>query len=145
MSLDPKALNPGPIADTGGKIIGEHKGIAFYTIGQRKRLGIQSVKPYYVTHIDRQSNTVVVGLKEEAMRKIFKVKELNWIARSSLAVPMKVMVKIRSTMPERGAVIIPDKNQNVTIEFDEPQWAPASGQSAVFYSGDIVIGGGVIE
>ncbi len=141
----PDILQPGPVVDMEGKIIGEHRGIAFYTIGQRKRLGLQTRKPYYVTGINRTKNTIIAGSKKDAIKKTFKVNELNWISITSLLKPMEVHVKFRSTMKERPAVIIPVKNHRVKVEFDEPQWAPASGQSAVFYDGERVIGGGIIE
>ena len=144
-SFSPEALQPGPILDTGGKIIGEHKGIAFYTIGQRKGLGISSPEPSYVAEIDRQNNTIVVGSRKDAMGKSFKVKDLNWISIDSLDNPIKANVKMRSTMQEKSASIYPADESRVMVEYDEMQWAPASGQSAVFYSGDVVIGGGIIE
>ncbi|MEF9426173.1 MAG: tRNA 2-thiouridine(34) synthase MnmA [Candidatus Mariimomonas ferrooxydans] len=141
----PEALQPGSIVNTEGKLVGEHEGIASYTIGQRKRLGIQTTKPYYVTDIDLRSNTVIVGSKEDAMKKTFKVKKLNWISINSLLSPMRVEVRVRSTTTEKPATIIPEKNHRVTVKFDELQLAPAAGQSAVFYTGDLVIGGGIIE
>lgn len=143
--FSPESLDPGPIVDTTGKVIGEHRGIAFYTIGQRKRLGISSLKPHYVVRIDRLENTVVVGSKEEAMKKNFRVAALNWIAVEFLLSPLRVHVKVRSTMKEVPATITPEKEGRVFVEFDEPQWAPAPGQSAVFYDSDMVVGGGVIE
>lgn len=143
--FSPGALKPGPIVNTAGEIVGEHKGIAFYTIGQRKRLGILTPKASYVVDIDAKRNTLIVGTKEDAMKKVFKVRELNWISIESLLMPLRANVKIRSTMKEEPAIIIPDKNQSVIVKFDKPQWAPAKGQSAVFYDGDLVIGGGVIE
>jgi tRNA-specific 2-thiouridylase len=139
-----EALQPGPIINTMGEVIGEHKGIAFYTIGQRKRLGIHSPRPSYVVDIDHQRNTIVVGSREEAMKKAFRVRDLNWISIESLSYPIKVKVKVRSTMREEPAMIIPEGDA-VMVRFDEPQWAPARGQSAVFYDGDVVIGGGIIE
>jgi tRNA-specific 2-thiouridylase len=144
-SFAPEALKPGPIINTGGKVIGEHKGVAFYTIGQRKRLGISTLSPYYVIDIDKQKNTIIVGLKEDAMKKTFIVKGLNYISIESITGQLKVMAKIRSMMKESPATIIPEENQRVIVEFNHPQWAPAPGQSAVFYNGDIVIGGGIIE
>ena len=141
----PEALKPGDILDMEGKVVGTHKGIAFYTIGQRKRLGVSSLKALYVADIDRESNTIKVGSREDAMRKRLRVKELNWIAVETLSVPVRAGVKIRSTMKEEPATIIPQGDGTVMVEFDEPQWAPASGQSAVFYDSDTVIGGGVIE
>lgn len=144
-SFSPEALQPGPILDTSGKVIGEHRGIAFYTIGQRKGLGIYSPEPSYVAKIDRESNTIVVGSREDAMGKSFKVKNLNWLSIDSLDKPINANVKMRSTMQEKSASISPLVNDRVMVTYDEMQWAPASGQSAVFYSGDVVIGGGIIE
>ncbi len=141
----PELLKPGEIIDMQGVVIGKHKGIGFYTIGQRKRLEIQTLKPFYVVDIIRDENRIMVGSRKNVFKKTFKVKELNWISVKSLLVSEKVKVKIRSTMKEESAVIIPEKNQRVTVEFDEPQWAPACGQSAVFYNGDYVMGGGIIE
>src|SRR3989338_5897009 len=144
-SFSPEALKPGPIINTGGKVIGEHQGIAFYTIGQRKRLGISTLSPYYVIHIDKQKNTIIVGSKEDAMKKTFIVNGLNYISIESITCQLKVTAKIRSMMKESPATIIPEENQRVIVEFNHPQWAPAPGQSAVFYNGDVVIGGGIIE
>ncbi|MBI5098035.1 MAG: tRNA 2-thiouridine(34) synthase MnmA [Nitrospirae bacterium] len=144
-AFSPESLQPGPIVDMEGRVIGEHKGIAFYTIGQRKRLGIPSLKPHYVTHIDRKKNAIVAGSKEDTVRKSFNVRELNWIAIDSLTSPIRAHAKIRSTMKEMPATISPAGDNKVLVQFDEPQWAPAPGQSAVFYDNDVVIGGGVIE
>ncbi len=140
----PEALKPGPIVNMDGRVIGKHKGLAYYTIGQRKRLGISASKPLYVIDIQRKDNTIVVGRMEDAMKKTFRVKELNWISIELLQEPLRAGVKVRSTMKEEPAKIIPVEEQEIMVEFDEPQWAPAPGQSAVFYDGDIVIGGGVI-
>jgi len=143
-SFSPEALRPGPIIDVKGNVVGEHKGIAFYTIGQRKGLGVQSLEPHYVADIDRTNNIIIVGSRNDAMRISFKVKDLNWISIPILEAPMRAAVKIRSTMKEMPATISPEKAHIVNVEFDEPQWAPAPGQSAVFYDDDIVIGGGII-
>ncbi|MBI5674668.1 MAG: tRNA 2-thiouridine(34) synthase MnmA [Nitrospirae bacterium] len=141
----PEALKPGPVIDIEGKVVGTHKGIAFYTIGQRKRIGVSSLKPLYVAHIDRVKNIITVGSREDAMRKSLRVKELNWISVETLSEAVRAGVKIRSTMKEEPATITPEGDKTVIVEFDEPQWAPASGQSAVFYNGELVVGGGVIE
>ncbi|GBE40166.1 tRNA-specific 2-thiouridylase MnmA [bacterium BMS3Bbin09] len=143
--FSPESLQPGPIIDTSGKVIGEHKGIAFYTIGQRKRLGISSLSPHYVADIDLKTNMITVGSREDAMGKTLIIKDLNWISIESLPKPLPANVKIRSTMKEAKAVISPLWDKRVSIEFENLQWAPASGQSAVFYTGDLVIGGGIIE
>ena len=144
-NFTPDALRPGPIIDSGGKVVGEHKGIIYYTIGQRRGLGVSSLKPYYVTQIDHHNNTVTVGSREEATRKSLKIRELNWISVRSLNGPLRAKVKIRSTMKEVPSTITPESDDTVMVEFDTPQWAPAPGQSAVFYCGDIVMGGGIIE
>ncbi|RJQ44806.1 MAG: tRNA 2-thiouridine(34) synthase MnmA [Nitrospiraceae bacterium] len=141
----PETLVPGLIVDTDGKRLGEHKGIAFYTIGQRKRLGIPSLKPHYVVHIDREKNTVIVGAKEDAMKQRFSVTGLNWIAIEALPDAIRVHIKVRSTMREVPAIITPEGPDRVLVECDEPVWAPAPGQSAVFYDQETVIGGGIIE
>ena len=141
--FSPDSLKPGPILDIDGKVIGEHKGIAFYTIGQRKGLGISSPVPRYVADINRENNTIVIGSREDAARKRIIVKDLNWIAAGRNESPERAGVKIRSTMNEVPALITPE-GENIVVEFDEPQWAPAPGQSAVFYNDDIVLGGGII-
>jgi len=144
-SFAPEALKPGPIMDMKGKVIGSHNGIALYTIGQRKRLNISSLEPVYVADIDRKNHTVTVGAREDAMGKTFNVRDLNWISLNSISGPVRAGVKIRSTMKDEPSIITPERDGSVRVEFDEPQWAPASGQSAVFYNGDTVIGGGIIE
>jgi tRNA-specific 2-thiouridylase len=143
--FSPDALRPGTITDTSGTVLGEHKGIAFYTIGQRKGLGIASPIPRYVVDINRKSNTVIVGSRDEALKTCFKVRDLNWISIDSLSVPARIDVKIRSTMKEVPAQITPESDNRVLVEFESPQWAPAPGQSAVFYKNEEVIGGGIIE
>jgi tRNA-specific 2-thiouridylase len=113
-----------------------------YTIGQRKGLGIASTEPYYVTKIDQAKNAIYVGLKEDAEISKLYVENVTWLFKPSSGV-FEATVKVRSMMKDKPATIeILDKGVNVI--FDEPQWAPAPGQSAVFYDGDIVIGGGII-
>lgn len=140
----PGTLVPGQVLNMEGKVMGEHKGIAFYTIGQRKGLGIQSLMPVYVVDIDPKKNIIMIGGREDALRKSFKVNGLNWISIEELKEPLRAKVKVRSTMTEAQSTLIPD-GDSIKVEFDDPQWAPAPGQSAVFYDGDIVIGGGVIQ
>jgi tRNA-specific 2-thiouridylase len=158
--LSPLAGKPGPIIDMTGKVIGTHKGIHAYTIGQRKRLGIAHKKPLYVVKIDVLKNAVYVGTQEDAKEREFYVEDLNWI----LPVPsenFKASVKVRSMMKGEPATIFLETSYDlraagteqkkytshevVRLVFDEPQWAPASGQSAVFYKDDVVIGGGIIR
>lgn len=154
--LSPLVGKPGPIMDMSGNVLGTHKGIHAYTVGQRKRLGIAPKEPLYVVKIDALRNTVYVGTREDAMKREFSVENLNWLIPPP-AETFKATVKIRSMMKDETANIFLLKNKNgarvihqtagetVRLVFDEPQWAPASGQGAVIYSGDIVIGGGVIN
>jgi len=141
----PDSLTPGPIVDEQGNILGQHNGIAGYTIGQRRGLGISFRRPLYVVDIDVKDNTIIVGPRERAFRRSFTVREINWVAIESIGVPMRTSVKIRSTMRAAAATVYPMGRDCVRVEFDSPQWAPAPGQSAVFYDGDVVLGGGIIE
>lgn len=136
----------GPIVDIEtNRVLGKHKGIHLYTIGQRKRLGIATGNPLYVTRIDPVENTIYVGTKEAAMMKEFFVENLNWLISPQTEAGFKATVKVRSMMKDQPAEISFAGNGTIRVEYDEPQWAPAPGQSAVFYNGDIVIGGGIIS
>jgi tRNA-specific 2-thiouridylase len=136
---------PGLIRDTQDNVLGEHRGIIQYTIGQRKRLGIAAEKPLYVVAIDSRSNTIVVGEREHIFNREFTVSGVNWIAIQKLSAPLTTKVKIRYLHPEVEAVVIPETDDAVRVKFKEPQMAITPGQSAVFYDGDVVIGGGTIE
>jgi tRNA-specific 2-thiouridylase len=141
--LAPEAIKPGPIISADGKVIGTHKGISSYTIGQRKGLNIPSLQPHFVTRIDPLSNSIQVGLRDEAMSQRIHVKEMTWLFRPESS-SFTASVKVRSMMEARNASIQAGEDA-VEVVFDEPQWAPAPGQSAVFYDGDGVIGGGIIS
>ncbi len=154
-NLSPLAGKPGPIIDLNGKVIGKHKGIYGYTIGQRKGMGISSPEPLYVVKIDVLNNTIYAGPGEAAKKREFFVDDFNWITPliSPLArcdkegLKFRASVKVRSTMKDEPAAIYMAESMEqkaARVVFDEPQWAPAPGQSAVFYNGDTVIGGGVI-
>jgi tRNA-specific 2-thiouridylase len=141
--LLPASGEPGPIMDAKGKVLGMHKGLYRYTIGQRKGLGIASPLPYYVSRIDSLKNIIYVGTREGAqIREVF-VDGINWILPPPSS-SFRATVKVRSMMEDRPASM-ELCDGSVRVIFDEPQWAPAPGQSAVFYEGDTVIGGGVIE
>jgi tRNA-specific 2-thiouridylase len=156
----PGLAESGPIIDLSGKIIGRHKGIYGYTIGQRRGLGVASPEPLYVIDIDIEKNIVYAGPQDFVRKKEFSLCELNWIsprpaypAESDRDRPKKfpgsfrATVKVRSTMKDEPATIFfdPASCEIVHVVFDEPQWAPAPGQSAVFYENDVVIGGGIIK
>jgi tRNA-specific 2-thiouridylase len=138
-------MGPGPIIDDGGRTVGAHRGIYRYTMGQRKGLGIAAHHPLYVTRIDVTKNALYVGRREAAMQKEFVVGDLSWPGAVRLALPLRASVKVRSAMSAQPALILSETADRVRVVFDYPQWAPAPGQSAVFYEGDTVIGGGVIE
>ncbi|MDD2772386.1 MAG: tRNA 2-thiouridine(34) synthase MnmA [Elusimicrobiales bacterium] len=136
---------PGPVLDTGGKIIGEHKGIIHYTVGQRKGMGISGNKePLYVVEIDAARNAVIVGPKEKLLSGSIRVSELNMVALREIIEPFTARVKIRQQHAHVAAVIQPPENGILRADFATPQFAVTPGQSAVFYDGDTVLFGGVI-
>ncbi len=137
--------NPGNIVDNKGKILGHHKGIWNYTIGQRKGLGIAFSEPLYVIGLNKEENTVIVGVREETYNASFIVSDLNWVALAKLEKPKDCTTKIRSVQNEREAHIEPLENGEVKVTFFHPNDAIAPGQSAVFYEDDIVLGGGIIK
>jgi len=133
----------GPLIDAeSGKILGHHKGIHLFTVGQRKRLGIATGKPCYVIKIDSSENAVYIGTKGMAMRKQIIANEVNWLIDKNH--DFKATVKIRSMMQDEPAIVEIIDKFKVRIIFDQSQWAPAPGQSAVFYQGNVVVGGGII-
>jgi len=134
----------GDIVNSNSIVLGKHKGIINYTIGQRKGLGISSKKPLYVIGIDSYNNKVVVGFKEEVYKDRLFARDINLISIDSISKPMKVKVKIRYKSEESDASINAFNNR-VVVKFDKPQWAITPGQSVVFYNNDEVIGGGIID
>ena len=135
---------PGPIVDLEGHVLGEHRGIAAYTIGQRKGLGISGREPLYVTTIDREKNTVTIGGKEIDYATGLIASGLNWISTEKPEGPLSVRAKIRYLHQEADATVVPFGEDEVRVTFQEPQMAIAPGQAVVFYDDDIVVGGGTI-
>ena len=135
---------PGPILDHSGNILGEHRGITAYTIGQRKGLGIANPSPLYVTAIDGEKNTITVGNKEEVYTRGLIASELNWISIQKPEKPLRVRAKIRYLHRAAEATLIPSSENEMRVIFEEPQMAIAPGQATVFYDDDVVIGGGTI-
>lgn len=137
----------GPVIDIKtGEALKTHRGIFNYTIGQRRGLGISSREPYYVVKIDPEKRIVYVSNKEDAFKREIIITDLNILEPSALSPQpsFRATVKIRSTMKDEPAMIYLN-NGSAKIVFDSPQWAPAPGQSAVFYDGELVIGGGIIK
>jgi tRNA-uridine 2-sulfurtransferase len=140
----PAEAKPGPIINKEGKVIGQHRGIQYYTIGQRKGLGISGPELIYVTGIDAQKNAVMVGERNDIYSDKFIAAELNWIAIPQLQQPIAVKARIRSSHHEAEATLTPLEGNRVRVKFTEPQMAVTPGQAAVFYDDDIVVGGGII-
>jgi tRNA-specific 2-thiouridylase len=135
----------GLIKNARGEILGEHRGIADYTIGQRKGLGISGKDPFYVTDIDPETNTVIVGSREDVYSDELTANNLNWISMEKLETEMEVRAKIRYSHEEAKVTVIPLADEQVKVKFKEPQMAITPGQAVVFYNDEIVLGGGIIE
>ena len=136
---------PGDIVDTKGNILGKHTGVFNYTVGQRKGLGIPSNNPLYVLEIDIEKNQVVVGDDSETFSDRLVARDLNWISINNLENERRVEAKIRYGAKEAPATVRPLDDNRVEVVFDTPQRAITPGQAVVFYDGDYVIGGGVID
>ena len=134
----------GNYTDINGNILGKHQGVIHYTIGQRKGLGIALGKPQFVIDKSSETNTVVLGDEENLFKKEVLVSDVNFIPFDKLEREMRVTAKLRYRHAEQPATIYPMDDTKVKILFDEPQRAPSSGQGAVFYDGDTVVGGGKI-
>jgi tRNA-uridine 2-sulfurtransferase len=136
---------PGQILDRQGRVLGMHKGIVYFTRGQRRGLDVATGEPLYVIDILADSNEVVVGGMEELSTEKQIVHEVNWIALESLGEPPKVSARIRSSHPGYAAVISQPSGDEVSVKYMERQVGAAPGQSIVFYSGDVVVGGGTAK
>lgn len=143
-SNTPTAASPGPILDGEGNVLGEHRGIMYYTIGQRKGLGIPAAAPLYVTAIEPSKNAVVVGAKAQTYTDELAADNLNWISGTAPGFPLNVKARVRYRHPEADAIVTSLDNNSVYVKFSAPQMAVTPGQAVVFYDGDTVIGGGTI-
>jgi tRNA-specific 2-thiouridylase len=134
----------GELVASTGELLGRHEGIFNFTVGQRKGLGVSSPSPLYVLQIDPASHRVTVGADAELATRTLRARRLNWVAIPALAGPMRVQIKIRHRHEPGWATLEPAGADEVVATFDEPQRAVTPGQSAVFYDGDEVVGGGWI-
>jgi tRNA-specific 2-thiouridylase len=141
----PEAARPGAFVGTDGTVLGTHRGVPFYTPGQRRGLGLAADRRLYVVRVDTVSNTVVVGREEELLEAACIVGDLNLIGMDHSDEPVRAQVKVRYASPAVPATIWPLEEGRLRIEFNAPQRALSPGQSAVFYQGDRVLGGGIIE
>ena len=136
---------PGDFVSTDGTVMGRHKGIINYTIGQRKGLGLALKKPAYVLDIDVAGNRVILGDNEELFTRELTASDFNWVSMAPAQSDIRASARIRYRHHEAPATIIPLSEDKVKIIFDEPQRAITRGQSVVVYDGDYVIGGGIIS
>lgn len=139
----PEAKKPGVFVDSTGRVLGHHEGIAFYTPGQRKGLGIATGERLYVRNVVPDTNTVVVGSYEDSLSSACEVQDLNLFHPDALSHGLPIQAKIRSASPPVAA-LVERRGTRVTVTFEQPQFAISPGQSAVFYRGDRVLGGGII-
>lgn len=135
----------GNIVDINGKVLGTHQGFWNYTIGQRKGIGVAASAPLYVIELRKDTNEVVVAFKEDSLNKGLIASKINFSDREKISEPITCQVKIRSSQEPKPAVIEQLENGNIKVIFDEKQPPIATGQSAVFYDEETVIGGGIIE
>jgi tRNA-specific 2-thiouridylase len=134
---------PGDIVDTQGKRLGQHRGIAFYTVGQRHGLGLASGKPLYVIKIEPESNRIVLGHEKELYSQKLTARKLSWISGKAPREPITAQAKIRYKSKEAEAILFP-RDDSVDVHFTQLQKAVTPGQAIVFYNLDEVLGGGII-
>ncbi len=135
---------PGKIMDTRGRELGTHRGIAHYTVGQRRGLGISHPEPLYVARIDADENRIIVDTEGGLLRQSCRASHLNWVSVCPPTSAMEVTAQIRSLHAGAEAVVAPEKGDTMSVHFGEAQKAIAPGQSIVFYHGDLLLGGGTI-
>ncbi len=139
----PEVLQPGPIVDQSGAVVGEHRGVALHTIGQRRGLGIAAGQPLFVTELRADSNTVVVGGPEALLRPSCTLDEVNWLSEPAPESPLRAMAKARYRAAEVPCTVMRE-GAGLRVDFDEPQKAITPGQALVLYDGEYVVGGGTI-
>jgi len=137
------SFQPGDIIDITGKVLGKHNGLAQYTVGQRQGLGLASGEPLYVIELDATNNRLVVGSKDQLLHSVLIASQLSWVSGKAPTEPVSITAKVRYKAPEVAAEL--HLNDRAEVRFAEPQQAVAPGQSVVFYQGDVVLGGGVID
>jgi len=141
----PEAFSSGPIVDLENQVLGQHEGIAHFTIGQRKGMGIAASQPLYVLSMQSDKNTIVVGPSNQLYEKTLLASQVNLISKSKITKPLKVRAKIRYKHKEAKAFLTPQDTDQILVEFEKPQRAITPGQSVVFYDKDVVVGGGIIN
>ncbi|SHG80999.1 tRNA (5-methylaminomethyl-2-thiouridylate)-methyltransferase [Thermosyntropha lipolytica DSM 11003] len=140
---DKVSLKPGDFVDLKGRVIGTHKGIPFYTVGQRKGLGLSMGKPVYVLDLDVENNRIIVDEEVHLFRRVLYAADYNFIMFEELEEDIRVLAKVRYRSALSPATVS-KKGDRLKVEFDQPQRAITRGQSVVFYQGEYVLGGGII-
>jgi len=135
----------GDMVDSSGRVVGQHRGLHRYTVGQRRGLGISTAAPMYVLKLEPAESRLVIGPREELGRQDLTASGVNWIDGRTPATPRRVTARIRHHHPDAPGTVVPDGPDSVTVRFDAPQLAVAPGQAIVFYEGENVLGGGWID
>jgi tRNA-specific 2-thiouridylase len=135
----------GEIVDRSGRVLGQHDGVHHYTIGQRKGIGIAADRPLYVIGLDAGKNQVIVGDRTDAQTPEFTAQRVNWVSIAAPTMPIQAEVQIRYRSQPVPATIVPLPDQRVKVVLDEPEFSVTPGQAAVWYRGEVLLGGGVIE
>ena len=136
---------PGPLLDTAGRTLGEHRGLPYYTVGQRRGLGVSAPHPLYVVALHPERNEVVLGAEEELYGRTLQVSQVNWVSIPPPSQPRPALVKVRYSHAGTPALLTPGMQDTVSVQFSEPVKAITPGQAAVFYDGDVLLGGGWIR
>ena len=136
---------PGEFISVSGEVLGEHLGLPFYTIGQRRGLGLSDSTPYYVVKIDKGKNRIVLGKEEDLYSKTIFVSRVNWLSISPPKEQLHVTAKLRYSHQGVSASVFPEPDNKVRLELDVPERAVTPGQAAVFYQDEILLGGGSIN
>ena len=140
----PALARPGPILDRAGRLLGRHEGLAFYTVGQRKGLGLTTPQPLYVLALDAGRDALIVGPASELGRRVARVEGVAFIGGASPAQPFRATAKIRYKAVEADCVTTCDAGGRAEVLFDQPQRDITPGQGLVWYAGEEVLGGGII-
>jgi tRNA-uridine 2-sulfurtransferase len=140
----PETRRSGPMVDLDGRVVGEHEGVAYYTIGQRRGLGLATGRPLYVVDIKAEENRVVVGPREALGADGCLVEDVNYVALAGLEGPLQAHARIRSRAEDVPVTVTPAADGMLAVRFQAPQRAVTPGQTLVLYADDVVLGGGTI-
>jgi tRNA-uridine 2-sulfurtransferase len=141
----PELFEAGPVLDTAGKVLGRHEGIAGFTVGQRKGLGLAFGERRYVVRLDQDRNAVVLGDESDVRKQVVEARDARWVSGSAPTEPVRAHASVRYQSKGGQALVEPIGEGRVRVAFDEPQWAPTPGQAVVFWQGDCTLGGATIE